>query len=616
MKRKSKAGRSVGDPHPPGSSPANAAGQRVEPSSKKGRELLAKALRALKKLQDKHHGVVETGSLAEGHRAVLLEAGFLRPVIKGWYIVGDPGARDGDSTAWFATFWAFVSGYLGWRFGKRYCLNPEASLLLGTGSTTVPRQVVAVTLDGGTSILKLPFDTSLMLYPDENRVPRSRTEVRGLQVWPVAEALCLVGPQFFIAHPREAEIALALIRDPSELLTTLLAGDGMRSAAARLAGALQFVGRADEAGRILRAFAQSGHALRPVNPFVLSEPTLLPGRERSPYVLRLRSMWASWRQTVIDHFPAPPGLDPDAETYLAQVEERYQVDAYNSLSIEGYQVTDGLIARVAGGNWNPEASPDDKKDRDVLAARGYYLAFNSVKKSIAAVCKGENAGRVVQRDHHHWYSELFRPAVIAGILERNQLVGYRNGPVFIRNSMHTPVPREAVLDTLEVLWELLREEPHAGVRAVLGHHLFVFIHPYFDGNGRIGRFLMNALLASGGYPWTVIRMKRRREYMAALERASVHGDIIPLTGFIAAEMKGGSSESEEARQIFRSAPTEKPKPPVDLAARVRSRVAAIGGAEPHIEPREPIRPPPDFGTGQERTRSAASKRKPGGRTRK
>jgi len=74
------------------------------------------------------------------------------------------------------------------------------------------------------------------------------------------------------------------------------------------------------------------------------------------------------------------------------------------------------------------------------------------------------------------------------------------------------------------------------VRAVLGHHLFVFIHPYFDGNGRIGRFLMNAMLASGGYPWTIIRMNSRTRYMSALEQASVGGDIKPFAEFIVREM--------------------------------------------------------------------------------
>jgi len=40
---------------------------------------------------------------------------------------------------------------------------------------------------------------------------------------------------------------------------------------------------------------------------------------------------------------------------------------------------------------------------------------------------------------------------------------------------------------------------------VLGHFIFVYIHPYMDGNGRVGRFLMNAMMASGGYLWTSYR---------------------------------------------------------------------------------------------------------------
>ena len=132
----------------------------------------------------------------------------------------------------------------------------------------------------------------------------------------------------------------------------------------------------------------------------------------------------------------------------------------------------------------------------------------------------------------------------AGIVEANQLTGYRRGPIFIRNSMHTPLPSEALLDSLETLWDLLEAEPEACVRAVLGHHLFVFIHPYYDGNGRIGRFLMNTLLASGGYPWTVIRMSRRDTYMKALEAASVKGQITPLAEFIAQEMHEWSPERE------------------------------------------------------------------------
>ncbi len=86
---------------------------------------------------------------------------------------------------------------------------------------------------------------------------------------------------------------------------------------------------------------------------------------------------------------------------------------------------------------------------------------------------------------------------------------------------------------MAALFDLLTHEPSAAVRAVLGHFVFVFIHPYMDGNGRMARFLMNAMLASGGYPWTVVRLERRAEYMAALEQASVNGDIKPVAALLA-----------------------------------------------------------------------------------
>lgn len=48
----------------------------------------------------------------------------------------------------------------------------------------------------------------------------------------------------------------------------------------------------------------------------------------------------------------------------------------------------------------------------------------------------------------------------------------------------------------------------------------------------MGRFLMNAMLASGGYPWTVIPLEKRDKYMQALEEASVRQNIRPFAKFL------------------------------------------------------------------------------------
>ncbi len=155
-----------------------------------------------------------------------------------------------------------------------------------------------------------------------------------------------------------------------------------------------------------------------------------------------------------------------------------------------------------------------------------------MKKEVEKVIAGENPAALARAAHNDWYRELFQPCVTAGLLEPGSLAGYRNIPVYLRGSRYVPPRWEAVRDAMPAFFDLLEKEPEASVRAVLGHWLFGYIHPYPDGNGRMARFLMNFMLASGGYPWTVIRIVDRKSYLIALDRASIEMDIHPFTNFI------------------------------------------------------------------------------------
>jgi Fic family protein len=115
------------------------------------------------------------------------------------------------------------------------------------------------------------------------------------------------------------------------------------------------------------------------------------------------------------------------------------------------------------------------------------------------VIAGAKAGALVRTPHREWYRELFQPCVTAGLIEAGALAGYRNNAVYLRTSPYVPPRWEAVRDAVPTLFDLLEREPEASVRAVLGHWMFGYIHPYPDGNSRMARFLMNAMLASGGY---------------------------------------------------------------------------------------------------------------------
>ncbi|MDD2541062.1 MAG: Fic family protein [Desulfuromonadaceae bacterium] len=505
-------------------------------SSNPAQRKLTAALNALKTLQDAGKTAIKSSDLKRIDRESLVNAGFLRLIVKGWYMSSRPGESAGDSTPWYAAIRDFIKGYCNERFGDDWYVSPEYSLILHAGATISPRQVVVHSPLGKNGLLNLPDNCSILDYKAKDFAHKEKVVViEGIRALSLPLSLTRVPESFFLNFTQDAQIVLHQLSDASGLNRELLEG-GRSLVAGRLAGALRASGRGELADDILATMRAAGYVVNETNPFTIDPPRLIYSRTQSPYVLRMRLMWQSMRETVLEYFPLEPGLPTDIEKFMNVVEEKYQTDAYHSLSIEGYRVTAELIRRVATGSWNPESNTSDVDAKNAIAAHGYWLAHNEVKVSIRSILAGSNPGAVYRTDHGSWYRKLFTPNVDAGILKPSDLAGYRADKVFIRNALHIPPSQEAVRDMMPELCDLLESEPSAAVRAVLGHFMFVYIHPYMDGNGRLGRFLMNTMLASGGYPWTVIWLEQRPQYMAALEAASSKSDIKLFAAFVAESM--------------------------------------------------------------------------------
>lgn len=494
-------------------------------------EKLAQALEALKALQDKGFVAIMGSELSRTNRERLLEHGFIREVVRGWYIAVPPNERDGDSTSWYASYWHFCTRYLADRYGDSYCISAEQSLLLHAGNQTVAHQLIIRATKGTNSSTPLPHGTSLFTMKSTLPEKAEIIEQEGIRMLTLASALVNCSPAVFTGNTTDVRTALAMVPDASEILGLLLDG-GHSTIAGRLAGAFRNIGRDKIADEILKTMQKAGYDVRENDPFEDKPVVELSIRDKSPYANRIRLIWHKMREIVIQHFPDAPGLPNDHAEYMKEVEDIYVTDAYHSLSIERYRVTVELIEQVRSGEWNPKENEANRKQRDAMAARGYWLASQRVRESIKLILNNENPGKVVDDDHGDWYRELFAPSVISGILKASDLAGYRNDQVYIGGSMHVPLNKDAVRDAMPELFDLLSKEENAAVRAVLGHFVFVFIHPYMDGNGRMGRFLMNVMLASGGYPWTVIPVEERETYMKALETASTQEDIEPFAKFI------------------------------------------------------------------------------------
>lgn len=92
-------------------------------------------------------------------------------------------------------------------------------------------------------------------------------------------------------------------------------------------------------------------------------------------------------------------------------------------------------------------------------------------------------------------------------------------------------------DVSEEIRELLEDvgdvdDKNALISAAFFHAKFENIHPFADGNGRVGRLLMNYYLVMHDHPVVIIHVEDRKEYMSALEAWDRDQDLDPLVLFL------------------------------------------------------------------------------------
>lgn len=243
---------------------------------------LAKALEALKRLQDTGKTVFRSADFSRLEREALTKNGFLRQIIKSWYMATRPDERAGDTTPWYAIITDFIREYCNDRFGDTWHASPEYSILLHVGNTIAPQQIVIYSPNAQNTLLDLPGGTSLLDYKRRDELASSsRIEmIAGIRVMPLSLALIRTSEAFFRNYSRDAQIALHKI-DSSELIRDLVEG-GHSVLAGRLTGALRAIRREDFADEIASTLKSAGYSVAETNPFLNPPPELHFERSQSP----------------------------------------------------------------------------------------------------------------------------------------------------------------------------------------------------------------------------------------------------------------------------------------------------------------------------------------------
>ena len=220
-------------------------------------------------------------------------------------------------------------------------------------------------------------------------------------------------------------------------------------------------------------------------------------------------------------------LEKVKREYLSQpkenIENRYEtfisLFTYDSTAIEGNTLTLQETSQLLFDKITPR-----KSLREINEITNHKEAFDFLLKEKEDISK-----RVILKLH-----ELVAKNTLKKELTP-QIGKYRIVPVFIRGTSWLPPKPEEVPEEMQVLlswYSKNNAKLHPLILTAYFHSAFETIHPFVDGNGRVGRLLMNFILRKHNYPMINIPNKKKHIYYKALETSQLKGDLRPLVKFL------------------------------------------------------------------------------------
>ncbi len=211
------------------------------------------------------------------------------------------------------------------------------------------------------------------------------------------------------------------------------------------------------------------------------------------------------------------GYRPFPDHVVKQLRDYYRIGmTYSSNAIEGNTLTES--------------------ETKVIIEDGITIGGKSLREHYEAIGHA--------KAYDHIYSLLDKPISEEDVLSLHKLFfqqinpenagRYRQKNVLITGTDYLPPHYQKVPELMKKHIENLNsnaKDKHILERASDLHAEFEAIHPFTDGNGRIGRLLLNILSMKNGYCPVIIPPVRRAEYITALQKTN-KGDMKTFTAFI------------------------------------------------------------------------------------
>ena len=219
-------------------------------------------------------------------------------------------------------------------------------------------------------------------------------------------------------------------------------------------------------------------------------------------------------------------LEKIKKEYLQQpkenLENRYEtfvsLFTYDSTNIEGNTLTLQETSQLLFEGITPR-----KSLREINEILNHKEAFDYILKY-----KGEVNKKFLLKLHELIAKNTLKPEL------KKQIGKYRELQVYIRGTSWLPPKSQEVPKEIRYLlswYSKNKKKLHPLIVCAYFHSAFETIHPFIDGNGRVGRLLINFMLHKNKYPMINIPNKKKHIYYKVLESSQVEGNFKPLIKF-------------------------------------------------------------------------------------
>lgn len=241
--------------------------------------------------------------------------------------------------------------------------------------------------------------------------------------------------------------------------------------------------------------------------------------------------------------PDRPRMDPRLAARLNQKKER--LDRYRPLPHDTVQRLNADLKVFITYHSNAiEGNSLTLQETQMVIDYGITVHGHSLREYLEATNHAEAYQIVTELVEKH--EPITREAILLlhslvmdKVLETKGV--FRRVPVYIRGANMTP-PSPLHVEQLVREWVVWIDNEgcqyDAVTRAAIAHHGFEAVHPFEDGNGRVGRLLLNLMLMSEGYPPALLLRDWRARYIHALNEGNT-GNYNPLLNLVGQSVEAG-----------------------------------------------------------------------------